>query len=1397
MKKKIFAALMGIIVLLNTVFLNYVAAAVVETGSIANAVGDDNESANTLVPSITVEKIMTDGTKMALSPNSSSDISLDDVISVTYKFASPITVVGNNTPDLNGTLTKNEIIVHTGEKYLLPSVPDVLTQNDTENIEVKISGIDKPFGTIEFENGKTYLNVTYDPGEGNTVDIVNAIAGFQLKFSQSDFSEADTKSGLYELKFGDNYVFKVKINEYKLNEPNVTKNGTREYDENGNPTGYIDWEVVVTNDAKPVLYNNYSFIDSLDKNQIYKEGSLQMYKEASDTWEDVTLSDSSKLEWEYTGADIEEANKTFKYRYKTYVDTLGMASKTNENMTEEKNDIVKNSLTVKATSKNSDYEDLNLGPIEATVNIPTLLSKWVEKTGSTIDSDGNTTWTVDIKNNGFTLNNLRLVDTITPDSLKNAKPVNIDLDLNTVSVKEIDSNGNDTGAVIDFTPSYSNNVLTVNFNETMSGNKTYRVSYTTKILNYQEKYLNENHGMPTNSAKIYYDYDKNGISASAGSPSVSKPFFTDTVTTYKSAIEKKALDLTSDDYKNHQMRWMVTVNKNKQQLVDATIKDVLPRGLEFVSISDITIDASETSFVPEISFDTENGKNDPIFNFSNELNGHVATFIITTKLDDTQSKVWAGNMSASYTNKVILSSTGNEDVSDEVIKTYAGNVLTKKASTYNYKTHEITYTLTVNSKNVTLNDVNISDKLDSRLEYVSGSALVGSEGIEPVITSDNGSDLLEFKLGNIDSSKVITFKAKLKDDKYLANDVNIDIFNKAVLTREKFSDDDLNERVTSNEVKTNITNKMITKQGKQSDKKTDVDFTVYINPNSQDIYDGMNENQIILARDTMGTSFTLLKDSIKLYKAESSEDGKSLIPYGESIITEADINTSLNDAGKTILTVNIPNVGKSAYVLTYTARMLDASQTDISNDVELVGSTVSNTATAKWDTSVADFSNAGLDSFTYLTVKLVDEMDNTKPLSGATFKLIDSNGKVIDEKVTDSNGIIVFNGLGELEPSTEYTIVESKIPEGYELPMGSGLDSGIKITTPSAPGLGTAKKELAKNTYENTKPKVSATVKINDISKQGRYLKDANFKLEYSKNPTATKNLVKEWTSNGEVNALDLTEGVYYLTRTKQPAGFVEESKSISFRIVNEDGNAKLVFDDAIGEINSDTSLMTIDVIETADEDMGLTLDNLQVTKNGIEDNSIHTVIVPVNYKDGLALAGIDPIWDSEINTDAPVLLPEVEYEIILRDELGNSKSIVVMVDIFELAGDEGEVIFKTNLLKKDSITDSEYSVVELAADEDGAAININIETAKIPTKPSNTGKENSVSLDDDLLVIVDNSFYGARDIEINNDEVLADEISMKTVDTGDLTASAVIYLAIILIVSGVIVVALVKKEEN
>lgn len=60
--------------------------------------------------------------------------------------------------------------------------------------------------------------------------------------------------------------------------------------------------------------------------------------------------------------------------------------------------------------------------------------------------------------------------------------------------------------------------------------------------------------------------------------------------------------------------------------------------------------------------------------------------------------------------------------------------------------------------------------------------------------------------------------------------------------------------------------------------------------------------------------------------------------------------------------------------------------------------------------------------------KLNEEIKN--PLSGAVFKLIDSNGvTVIENLVSDSNGMV---HVGLLRPGN-YAFVETKSPEGYEL----------------------------------------------------------------------------------------------------------------------------------------------------------------------------------------------------------------------------------------------------------------------------------------------------------------------------------------------------------------------------
>ncbi|MFC6293008.1 hypothetical protein BHU61_11065 [Macrococcus epidermidis] len=64
-----------------------------------------------------------------------------------------------------------------------------------------------------------------------------------------------------------------------------------------------------------------------------------------------------------------------------------------------------------------------------------------------------------------------------------------------------------------------------------------------------------------------------------------------------------------------------------------------------------------------------------------------------------------------------------------------------------------------------------------------------------------------------------------------------------------------------------------------------------------------------------------------------------------------------------------------------------------------------------------------------LEVKKYEAGNTAKVLSGATFELRDSTGKVVMTKTTDSTGVISFTNL----PFGTYTLVETKAPAGYEL----------------------------------------------------------------------------------------------------------------------------------------------------------------------------------------------------------------------------------------------------------------------------------------------------------------------------------------------------------------------------
>ncbi|SEK19738.1 Collagen binding domain-containing protein [Pseudobutyrivibrio ruminis] len=1375
----------------------------------SNTIVEDRTNANALISSIKLEKVAADGSTSEFK--SGDSLSFNDKLKLTYVFASPITVVESRDVNLEGLPVAKKVIVASGEEYELPDLPAYLKSVNSEAISVPIAGKDYEFGKIQFQNGKTetVFSVSYNKGNGldTAEDISKAEAGIFIQLNQEQIDNAENKNGVYELDFGKYGKYTIKVDEYKLKEPSIKTEGSLDTDDNGNWTGYVNWTVTLTNDTeRPIPYDKYVFQGTIDENQVYRDGSLQLGGAT------VTPTSTTDLKWEYTGDGLSTPGNKLVYTYQTYVDTLGQVASTNVNARKTVTSAVTNKTNVTGNSQSTDYSNLDITSNVAKVNISTELDSWIQKTGTDIDSDGNTTWTVEIKNNGFTLKDLVLTDQITPDSLTNAKPVSINL-------TDVKVNGLDAS---EYSYTFQNNILKVCFNNSMSGNKTYTVTYKTQILNY-DKYLKENHGIPSNSATISYTYDKNGTPVTPKTPTVSKPFFEENVTTYKASIEKTALE---PDLVKHQMKWKIDVNKNQQLLSGVSVVDKIPDGHAYIGISDVKIDGKliPESEYPEVK-DANSGKE---FYFGDKLNGHSASFVVTTELDNTQNNVWANNNKANYTNRVTLKSSENDDVEDSVSKEYVSKVLDIKADPYNYDDHTIKYTVTVDANGMSMDDVFVFDALDDKVEYVSASGIA-----KPTVVNNN----IKFNVGTISAKNEFSFVVKVKDGDWLLKTGETKIENSAKLISNQYGSEEAGTYVVAKSNDVTINNKLLVKAGTQdTTNKENVDFVVQINPARQNLYAEVADNVVIKARDTMGSSLTLVEDSVCLYEATVNPTDGTLSSNTKVNLSENDISVYLNDDSKTVLEVNIPRNEGMAYVLKYTAKMLDSSQKDITNSIQLVGAESVKEKAQEWDYKSSSFGGADLTKYVYLQVKLVDQNDPTKPLAGAKIELKDkTTAKTIETAITNSKGEILFNGQGNLQPNTEYLIVETVIPEGYEISKTADTDlaTGHTVKTVGT-GVTAARNNVAANTVVNTKPsktikinlvdrdeknvdltklesnkgvisitnngnevwnsststtsfeavygqeyevkeaqvpfgyagdskaglkfkveddttsanygklvivenKINASntessitmydhklesveVSINDVSDQGRYLSGAKFKLAYK----TKDNVVQEWTSNGSFVTFTLPEGVYYLTRTDAPLGFInDESKAIEFAVEGD----TVTFKDSsnVGDIQIIANENKVVVPETPDSSSAVTLTDFAPTKDGEPSDEIKTKIYTVTYEDGIPSGISDkPVWDSsDTDSNDPVLNPETEYVIVSTDSDGNSTSKVVMVQVYE---DENGTI-KTKLIEKPTLRGSDYVDVPVEYDENGdplpITIKMDVKSPVVPT-PAPSASENT-----------------------------------------------------------------------
>ena len=164
----------------------------------------------------------------------------------------------------------------------------------------------------------------------------------------------------------------------------------------------------------------------------------------------------------------------------------------------------------------------------------------------------------------------------------------------------------------------------------------------------------------------------------------------------------------------------------------------------------------------------------------------------------------------------------------------------------------------------------------------------------------------------------------------------------------------------------------------------------------------------------------------------------------------------------------------------------------------------------------------------------VDALNSEKTLANAEFKLVDSQGQVVqDNLVTNSEGRIVVEGL----KLGDYFFIETKAPTGYVL-----NSDPLKVTIQSD--------ELVKVTKEN-EPSTGELQVTKIDGKEETLLAGAIFKVVDENGVLVKDNLVTD--EDGLISLTDLKVGYYTLIETKAPSGYRLSKEQVNFEIVSDE----------------------------------------------------------------------------------------------------------------------------------------------------------------------------------------------------------------------------------------------------
>ncbi|MBC1921513.1 SpaA isopeptide-forming pilin-related protein [Listeria grayi] len=200
-------------------------------------------------------------------------------------------------------------------------------------------------------------------------------------------------------------------------------------------------------------------------------------------------------------------------------------------------------------------------------------------------------------------------------------------------------------------------------------------------------------------------------------------------------------------------------------------------------------------------------------------------------------------------------------------------------------------------------------------------------------------------------------------------------------------------------------------------------------------------------------------------------------------------------------------------------------------------------------------------------LKKVDSDNPAKVLQGAVFKLVDGDGKTLQEDLTtNTNGEVKVADL----PLGSYSLIETKAPIGYILdntPVNFTITEANHNTTISL-------------TKDNTAMKGSVLLTKVDSADPAKTLQGAEFKLVDNDGKTLRENLTTN--ASGELKVNDLLLGSYSLVETKAPTGYILDDSPVKFTITADNYDTTIDLNKENTEMKGSVQLTKVDSQDAA-----------------------------------------------------------------------------------------------------------------------------------------------------------------------------------------------------------------------